>query len=833
MEYTHEIIDFGSHIPVKFFIHSIGHVGRHWHQSVELLFVLSGKVQIFVRDQIHTLFEDDLIIINSYDIHELHGDHAVLAAFQIKLSMFDSNIEDFTQFYFDCNSAMDADRQKYLPIKQILARMIAASTREDHHREVMNKGLAYGLLYELLTSFGHKAPQLQRGVNQPEMLERMGEILNYIHQNYTQKISLGSTAEHFFISQAYLSRQFKKLIGVNFYDYLTEIRLKHAVALLLSTDGAIEQIASDSGFLNARAFVSAFKNAYGIRPSEYRKSKCTSSDSNGGQTTAMPRPPKGRSNLDNYFDFEPSRYLTRLAGYLDAPAQTQPQKPSAQAVVSIITDYGTEKLRLRHTWRRLVCVGKAYLLLHGEVRDALRLLQKNIGYEYIKFHGIFDDQMMLYQEDEKGHMRLSFIYVDKVFDFLRSVHLRPLLQLSFMPGQLADGGHRIFEGSSCIAPPRDIKKWDALVEAFMRHLINRYGMDEVSRWPVCVWNEPDTSTEMFGLGSEAQYRRLYAHTWRTVKEICPQIHFGSSSYVYDTLLDPEWNEDFIRFCTDNQCMPDFINFHFYPMVPHGSSEHLQYHRDPDAMNQILCQIIQMPLYHSLPAPRYCMTEWNSTVSHRDWLNDTAFKGAYVAKNILENYDAVECFGYWSCTDLIEEQPMAADLFHGGLGMLALCNLPKPPYHVFCMLAKLGDSLLDRGDGYFITRRGDAVVAILYNYCHYCELYAQGELFNMTQTDRYTAFTNEKTLSLQIHLTGLPASKYRLKETYVNKNHGSSFDQWLHMGARDMNADEMDILGKLASPMVKIQEIVVEKQGYTYEVTLEPHEVRCVELTVLR
>ncbi len=840
MESIHEIIDFGSHIPIKFFIHSIGDVGRHWHQSTELLFVLSGQVQIFVREHSYTLCEDDLIIINSYDIHELHADHAVLAAFQIKLSMFDANIEDFTRFRFECNSALIKAPEKYLPLKQLLARMVQTNATQGDHTEVMNKALAYALLYELLNTYGIKTEENCFPENRPDLLERMGNIMDYIHHNYAEKISLSDTARRFYISQAYLSRQFKKLIGVNFYDYLTDIRLKHGVELLITSDTPVEQIAGESGFLNSRSFVTAFKKAYGMLPSVYRKNR-----------TRLPsKPPSGFSRLDNYFDFEPSRYLAKLAGYLteEMPAAPISAEKAAISPAQILIDCGQCHQRLRHTWRRLVCIGKANLLLYEDVRHTLRLLQKDIGYKYIKFHGIFDDDMMVYDEDEQGNVILSFTYVDKILDFLQSIRLAPLLQLSFMPTLLAaPGGHRIFEGRSCIAPPKDINKWNALVGGLMTHLIQRYGEDEVSRWPVCFWNEPDTSSKMFGFCSEDEYRCLYLQTYRTVKTLCPHIHFGSSSYVYDTLLDPTWNESYINFCLENDCLPDFINFHFYPMVSNtsdiqktqGQSElpwnqrHLKYHTSKDFMAETLEALKQMPLYRQMaqavPRPVYCMTEWNSTVSHRDWLSDTAWKGAYAAKNILENYDAVECFGYWTCTDLIEEQKMPRELFHGGLGMFTANNLPKPPYHVFCMLAKLGDTLIARGDGYFVTKKGGDYIAILYNYQHYSRLYAQGELFNMTSTNRYTAFPEEKKLNLHLKFSGLAAPSYVLSETYVNKEHGSVFDQWLRMGAMPLDAEETKRLGALSAPMQTKKQVLTDNGALEYRVVLEPHEVRCVRL----
>ncbi len=89
MEYRREIINFGERVPVRCFIHQLGHSGRHWHDSLELLFVLSGSVTIVVDGEKFVLEQDDVILINANSPHELSAERSILAAVQIKLSLFD------------------------------------------------------------------------------------------------------------------------------------------------------------------------------------------------------------------------------------------------------------------------------------------------------------------------------------------------------------------------------------------------------------------------------------------------------------------------------------------------------------------------------------------------------------------------------------------------------------------------------------------------------------------------------------------------------------------------------------------------------------------------
>ena len=849
MDYIHEIIDFGSHVPIKFFLHSIGDVRRHWHQSIELLFVLSGTVNITVKNQTWTLKEDDVILINACDIHSLYSEQAVLAAFQIKLSMFDSNIEDFDSYRFECNSAgepenSDTAKEKYVNLKRLLARMVYINSSNLQHREVLNKSMAYELLYELLSNYGHKeTPKTSGNIAADAVMHRMREILNYMNAHYASGISLASTADHFFISQAYLSRLFKKYIGINFYDYLTGIRLTHGEDLLLTTDLSIEDIAHKSGFPNSRSFSTAFKKDYQMLPGQYRKKRVPKPSAAAVSENAM----------ENYFDFEPADHLKKLAGYLDIPPVPAAAKPidsetaatlSSAPVLSynadtvpksastVSVDASVTGTSLRHTWRRMVSVGRASLLLYEDIRQVLKQLQDTIGYTYIKFHGIFDDDMMVYDEDAGHNIRLSFVYVDKILDFLQSIHLRPFLELGFMPKKLAaKDGHGIFNDKSWIAEPKDIDRWNFLVRQFFMHLTQRYGLEEVLLWPVCFWNEPDTSTRMFGFKNNSVYQELYASTWHTVKDIHPDFLFGSSPYRHDTLLDTAKNQDYIHFFEEHQCPPDFISLHFYPMTTDAAQDtrldekRLIYHASADYMSEVLAQLKGTPLYQYFKAPKYYIAEWNSTVAHRDLLNDTAYKGAYVAKNILENYDKAECFDFWTCSDIIEELTNSEQLFHGGLGMFTINNIPKPPYYAFCFLRRLGDRLLVKGPGYFVTKKGASIVGILYNYKHYSRLYEQGETFNMTCTSRYTVFPDESPLSIPMHFEQLSFENAVLTESFINKEYGSCFDQWLKMGALPLSADEEKQLKALSAPMTVKSKVRCPGGRWSYDPVLQAHEVR--------
>lgn len=228
-----------------------------------------------------------------------------------------------------------------------------------------------------------------------------------------------------------------------------------------------------------------------------------------------------------------------------------------------------------------------------------------------------------------------------------------------------------------------------------------------------------------------------------------------------------------------------------------------------------------------------LTEWNLTVNHRNLINDTCFKSCYLTKNLLENYDRLESFGYWSLTDFLGELQLPPELFHGGLGLFTMNGIPKAHYSTFLLISKLGNQKLGSGRGWFLTRssRTGSLAILLYNYAHYDQIFSSGEIFDMTPVNRYTAFSNLQNLEVSITLTGLSDQAYTLRETFVNQEHGSSYDAWAAMGAPAcLTAEDRQYLTAQAQPGIHITEIAATGGSYTYRQQLTPFEVRLVQIS---
>ncbi len=830
MEYRHEIINFGQGIPIRCFIHRLGHSARHLHRSLELLFVMSGTVLVYVEGEPYVLEEGDVILINSNAPHELTANDAILTAVQIKLSLFEDKELHSKDLYFDCNSKTDPGNPGIQRLKCVMAQFVKTYAALGEGRNYRAYALCYFLVSELINYFLVDR-NTERAAQSDYQYERIARIVEYINEHYAEELSLQRIAEREYLSTPYLSKFFQRMMGVGFTEYLSRLRLNHAVEELMSTDHTIENIAEHNGFPNTQAFVKRFREKYDLPPSQWRRQY-------PGKTIY-----ESVGQFNDYTILDTHEYLSYFAKYLDAdervlPAMAEPELPDIVTSLELRVDgKGT---RLRNTWRTITSVGSAKELLQGDVQNMLREFQRCMGFQYIKFHGILSDDMHVVSRDRAGQLQYSFVYVDSMLDFVLSVGLKPLIQLSFMPAELAiNPNNRIFDSTMINSPPVSNHAWCDLVHQFLLHLLERYGERETESWLYTIWNEPDTPPNMFGFPNAEEFYQFYFETWKTIRQVDPRYRIGSPSIYFDPIEKGRWMNDFSRWCQQKGCLPDFVLFHYYGTsvtteevlaahdIPMGK---IQLTDDENMLSKCITALQGFIDEIYPPNTAIYLTEWNFSPSHRELLGDTCFRSCYLIKNILENYDRLEGIGYWLLTDLFEEHQVPEKMFHGGLGLYTHNGIPKAAWYAYWLLRKLGEERIDSGEGYFLTRHGETYQLMFYHYRHFSELYAANEIFDMTDTDRYTPFGERQKRNFTVLLEGMIDGTWKVCEYTLNRQHGSAFDKWVEMGAQPIkNAEEVEILKGLSMPMMSKYVLQAKEGCLRINAVLEPLEVKLILL----
>jgi len=368
----------------------------------------------------------------------------------------------------------------------------------------------------------------------------------------------------------------------------------------------------------------------------------------------------------------------------------------------------------KDNWKKCIGTGRLGLALQKEYLDTLGYVQKHIGFSYIRGHGLLCDDVGIYREDTvNGEVRpfYNFTYIDRIFDSFQELGIRPFVELGFMPEKLASGDQTVFYWKGNVTPPKDYDKWAELIKAVVRHFISRYGMDEVLQWPFEVWNEPNLT--VFWKGADKQeYFKLYRVTALAVKEVDERLQVGGPAICGGA---DHWITDFLDFCSREKVPVDFVSRHAYTSSqPVSSTPHFMYQdiwESEYMMNEFrtVREMIRNSPFADLP---FHITEYNTSWHPLNPVHDTVFNAAYLARILSEGGDYVDTFSYWTFSDVFEEQDVPRAQFHGGFGLVALNNIPKPTFHLFSFFAKLGREQLYRGDNLLVTRRGDGSVALL-------------------------------------------------------------------------------------------------------------------------
>ncbi|WP_311081966.1 AraC family transcriptional regulator [Paenibacillus polymyxa] len=282
MEYKYELVQAGNHFPLKIIVHTSNepaYIPGHWHDSIEISYVLSGKIDnIYIDGTSYSSKEGDIVLINSNAIHSFsvakgQGREAITVL--IPSEFIRANVNGSNPISFDCISIFETNEQKlqhFAELRDLLNTLFAAylNRHNDPLAYIHLTSLSYKLVYLLLMHFKMDNESI-RGFNSGKYLERLTLITDYIKENYDKSLSLDSIAQVFGLSPEYLSRFFVKHVGMTLFQYINAIRLERSHRVLMNTDHSIIQIALEHGFPNEKSFARVFKKVYRATPHQYRK----------------------------------------------------------------------------------------------------------------------------------------------------------------------------------------------------------------------------------------------------------------------------------------------------------------------------------------------------------------------------------------------------------------------------------------------------------------------------------------------------------------------------------------------------------------------------------
>ncbi|WP_338036923.1 GH39 family glycosyl hydrolase [Metabacillus litoralis] len=801
---------------------------------MEILFVLKGALEIRVGRDSYQLEEGELFLVNSNELHFINARTAFgktqVLALQIESEYLKKHRihTENKRFYLNSSEVGPANISIVNEMKYILANMMDLILNRKKLYYLKVEKLLLDLVVILLEHF--EVPLLEKERHDIDNDQRLLEILKYMNNHCTEtNFGLQGIAKEFSLNPQYLSRYFKAKVGMSLKKKLDSMRLNKSLMSLQTTDETVTDIAFKYGFPDSKAYYRVFKEVMGITPSQFREQYLIEVEQN------IPK---------DYLSINSRESLKNLFKHLE-------RKQKNQDEITVDKKYDINLSRytetISHSFKNLTTFGYAPHALRKEFYEQLQVVQQEIGFEYIRFHGIFSDELLVYNEQGDGTYFLNFNHIDSLLDSLLMNKIKPFIEIGFMPKDLASTSDTIFRWNAYVSPPKNVNRWLEMLEAFFRHLINRYGLKEVRAWYFEFWNEPEV--KYFWSGTREEFITLFAKSYRCIKNIDSQLRVGGFGNI-DFLSDMTWLEDFSKYLDKENVELDFFSFHVYnlskespekidPINDFGDvyltgdiikkleeAENIKFGDEHNFTRRIdnIKNIIKG--YPQLNKELW-ITEWNASVNSRDLIHDTCYMASFIVKNVIENYWKVKGMGFWTFTDIFEEFNFEQPLFHGGFGLMTYNGIKKASYHAYYFLSKLGDELVFKKEDTIVTKRGEDYQILIFNYSHPNKLYSSFDFSQLSLINRYTVFENDSKKSYNLNLDGIQG-EYTLKKQYVNRKQGSSFDAWVDIGApSSIDQDTMRFLKGRAEPGIQIQKINIHNE-FSLQTVLHPHEIQLIE-----
>jgi len=836
---------------------NIVHIHPHWHDEIEIVFVCGGSLFVNIQGAQKLIQKGEIAIVSPGEIHSINScnDDADNIVFMLQITnQFIKNLglgPEIIRFISFPSGNGNAEIQYLNEIRKLLLLIINELVKMENVYISMIQSHCSYILSLLLRYFSRNGVDPDRRDQFPVSDQgqlRLKRVFEYINENYQNNPALEEIANIACLSPTYFSRYFNSITRMSYSQYLNTVKISMIQQDLLDSGENVVDIMLRHGFSNTKTFNRVFKNYTGYSPSAYRKymmsfhyekklpERTGINKENKYSGEIIPDPRLGSYvNFKNTIEIPDDLFHEYL---LEEKNYTEPglshNDPATALFISIsemtnkrniIVDILEPCAKLDQYFCFMSSVGRAGDLLRANIQKQVQTVQKEIGFRYLRFHDILNDEIGIFTTGSKVY---NFTYLDTIFDFLKEVNLKPFLEISYMPGGLASGDKRKFLYNANVSIPRDWGEWRNLITAMMDHLIRRYSKKEVEDWYFEVWNEPNFPSDW--TGSFDEYMMFYKLTVNAIKAGCTKSKVGGPA-LSGLQADGSslFLKKFLEACGTGKLPLDFISAHPYPSIYKYNGDELQetfdhpLHTRDDIL--WLRETLKMSQY---PEAELQLNEWNSSPNEQDLIHDTAFMAPFIIKNYLACQGLTASLGYWALSDLFEERRLPRNEFHGGFGLMNKSGLKKPQYYAFVVLKRLGPDIIAQGEDYIITLKPgilagkpESIQILVWNYIHYTEHFANGDKTGLDFYHRYGVFEKGENKTYNIKIPNPSTSSCIVEKIVFDREHGSVFDFWLKNGALEYAPPGyIDFLCRQCSPSQNFSVLKPEKM-ITLETAIPP------------
>ena len=248
----------------------------HWHDEFEIIYVRSGFLTVSISGESYIGKTGDAFVVSPGNLHLMGSQTGTVDyytfLFPLKYISFRTNdmLDDKLLEPLNSGHLMICPRVNDTA-KELCEQLIKIyeAKNDESESKITTQVRTKIILLQFILEMWKKGFVIENDTSGRNTVEK--EMVSYIQQNFTGKISLREFGEQFHLSEKYISRYFKEHFHITLSQYVTYLRLEHAKQLLQDTDIPVTDVAMQSGYQNVSYFIRSFQKAYAVSPLKYRK----------------------------------------------------------------------------------------------------------------------------------------------------------------------------------------------------------------------------------------------------------------------------------------------------------------------------------------------------------------------------------------------------------------------------------------------------------------------------------------------------------------------------------------------------------------------------------
>jgi xylan 1,4-beta-xylosidase len=428
----------------------------------------------------------------------------------------------------------------------------------------------------------------------------------------------------------------------------------------------------------------------------------------------------------------------------------------------------------------------------------LKLAVDELGFRYVRFHDIFHDALGTVREVD-GRITYDFGAIDRLYDALLARGIKPFIEVGFTPGVMTTSRQTIFYWKGNTSHPQP-GPWAELVDAFVRHLVQRYGAEEVRQWPFEVWNEPNLAG-FWERADQKAYFELYAATARAIKRVDPAIRVGGPATA-----GAAWVPELLAYAKANGAPVDFVTTHTYGVDEGFLDEFGQSDRklspNPDSIVGDVQRVRKEIEASPFPGLPLYITEWSTSYNPRDKVHDSYISASWILLKLRATRGAAQAMSYWTYSDLFEEPGPPSSPFHGGFGLMTREGVRKPAWFAYKYLNALRGKEVPSADDAVLAAADGRKTAVLVWDWQQREQPTSNSVFFGKPVPAIDA------RPVRLDLRQVAPGRYRLQVRRTGYKANDAHTAYLDMGApQALNPQQLQTLQALTADKPEVERVV--------------------------